>query len=72
MNTGIACRVNTDFYTASGTHLELDECPAKSNNVEACTAIFMSLHITECATAYLQVFHSHFDRFFADFHPYLS
>ncbi|KAE9406708.1 pectin lyase-like protein [Gymnopus androsaceus JB14] len=39
---------------AAGTEMELGECPAKSDNVKACTAIFMCLHITEFATAYLE------------------
>ncbi|KAJ3986081.1 glycoside hydrolase family 55 protein [Lentinula detonsa] len=39
---------------AAGTELQLAECPAKTNNVNACTSIFLSLHITERATAYLE------------------
>ncbi|KAE9391952.1 exo-beta-1,3-glucanase [Gymnopus androsaceus JB14] len=39
---------------AAGTEMELGECPAKSSNVTACTAISLCLHITEFATAYLE------------------
>ncbi|KAJ4488509.1 glycoside hydrolase family 55 protein [Lentinula aciculospora] len=39
---------------AAGTELQLKECPAKTNNAEACTSVFLSLHITERASAYLE------------------
>ncbi|KAJ3932414.1 MAG: glycoside hydrolase family 55 protein [Lentinula lateritia] len=39
---------------AAGTELGPKECPPKKGNAKACTSVFLSLHITEKATAYLE------------------
>ncbi|KAJ3821137.1 glycoside hydrolase family 55 protein [Lentinula raphanica] len=39
---------------AAGTELQLAQCPINANNVKDCTAVFLSLHITKKATAYLE------------------
>ncbi|KAF9068683.1 glycoside hydrolase family 55 protein [Rhodocollybia butyracea] len=40
---------------AAGTNMDVKECPAGTVNPKACTATFLSLHITNFATAYLEV-----------------
>ncbi|KAF5362584.1 hypothetical protein D9757_013312 [Collybiopsis confluens] len=38
----------------AGTNMQLEQCPAGTNNTAACTSVFLSLHITEQATVYLE------------------
>ncbi|KIK63573.1 glycoside hydrolase family 55 protein [Collybiopsis luxurians FD-317 M1] len=40
---------------AAGTNMELEQCPIQTDNVQACTSVFLSLHITTSATVYLEV-----------------